>query len=83
MLRHIVSKTLSFSAITAAGLSLLVFNPSFRSGFSEAQASSCNEYLTCMGSCMPACAAWYNGYATYEQCVSECEAWYCGPNPGC
>lgn len=85
MLRQIVFKTLSFSAITAVALSLLVVNPSSPSGFSEAQGQSCEPYNSCMYSCIPACAAWYcqmGQCPTYDECVSICEAEYCGPNPG-
>jgi hypothetical protein len=34
-----------------------------------------------MGSCMPACHAWYNGNVTFEYCQEVCETVYCGPNP--
>ena len=88
MFRQILFKTLSFSAITAATLSLLVFNPSSPSGFSDAQAfDACYEYNNCLDSCIPACAAWYcqtGQCPTLQQCISECEASYCGPKPdGC
>jgi hypothetical protein len=82
MLRQILFKTLSFSAIAAVGL--IVFNPLSSSGFSEAYAM-CDEpaYGNCMDSCIPACRAWYGPGITYEECWNECHYTMCGPWHDC
>lgn len=79
MLRLILKKLLSFSAIAALGLALLMLNPRSPSLVSEARADCYIVYYqTCMGVCYQTCGTPQNPncppWDVYNFCDSSCRA---------